>query len=298
MKVVLFGASGHVGFPVALALVRNGHIVVGVSRNPKTSKLFRTNEIIPAVGDIFEPSTWKEHLVDADVVIDCAAGDIHSSSLKLLHAISSTAESVRPAGIPKVAYIYTSGTWVHGDNRSTLRSDGSPLPNASPITAWRPGVEQEIIGNKGVRGIVIRPSVCYGRAGSLTAFLFNQGKSSEITWFGTQGGGMALIHVDDLAECYLLAVEKNHIANGLIFDCSQDHSESIDGILHAFAAHVGIPSDKIKYRAPENGLEEALAATSKLRPTLARSLLGWAPRKASLTDGIATYYEAFQAAQE
>jgi hypothetical protein len=91
---------------------------------------------------------------------------------------------------------------------------------------------------------------------------------------------MALIHVDDLAECYLLAVEKvspsvfpsllhlthlsinqNHIANGLIFDCSHDRGESIDGILYAFAAHVGIPSDKVKYRAPENGFEEALAAT-------------------------------------
>jgi nucleoside-diphosphate-sugar epimerase len=132
----------------------------------------------------------------------------------------------------------------------------------------------------------------------LTAFLFGQGKSGEITWFGKQGGSYTMIHVDDVAECYLLAVEKNHIANGLIFDCSNDRSESVDGILYAFAAHVGIPFDKIKYRPTENGLEEAMAGTSKLRPTLARSLLGWEPRKASFTDGIATYYEAFKAAQE
>lgn len=163
-----------------------------------------------------EPSTWKEHLVDADVVIDCAAGDIHSNSRKLLHAISSTAESVRPAGIPKIAYIYTSGAWVHGDNRSTLRSDGSPLPNSAPIVAWRPAVEQEVIASKDVRGIVIRPSLCYGRAGSLTAFLFGQGKSGEITWFGKQGGSYTMIHVDDVAECYLLAVEKVKLSQFLI----------------------------------------------------------------------------------
>lgn len=30
-------------------------------------------------------------------------------------------------GVPKIAYFYTSGTWVHGDNRSVMRSDNAPL---------------------------------------------------------------------------------------------------------------------------------------------------------------------------
>jgi 3'-phosphoadenosine 5'-phosphosulfate (PAPS) 3'-phosphatase len=68
MKIILFGASGYVGLPVgeitlqfpdlkryltrhsvALALIRNGHVVVGVSRNPKVSKMFRANESKPIV---------------------------------------------------------------------------------------------------------------------------------------------------------------------------------------------------------------------------------------------------------
>jgi len=299
MKVILFGASGHVGFPVAQALVRNGHIVVGVSRSEKSAKLFRQNEIIPLISDdIFDPKVWKDHLVDADVVIDSASGDLKTNSKQLFTAISNTAVSVRPAEVPKVAYIYSSGTWVHGENRFVARSDGSPLPNPADIVAWRPAVEQEVIASKEVKGIVIRPSLVYGRAGSLTTFLFNQAKTGEISWFGQPGGSWAAIHADDLADIYVRAVERNHIVAGLVIDASNENTESVDGILYAFAQYVGIPFEKVKYRAPANPLEAAMAASSKLRPTLARSLLGWEPRKASFTDGIATYYEAYKAANE
>lgn len=159
------------------------------------------------MGDIFEPSTWKEHLVDADVVIDCAAGDINVNAEKLFKAVSSAAIAVRDPGTPKIAYIYTSGTWVHGEDRHVHKSDGAPLKPAD-IVAWRPVFEQLVIASTHVRGIVIRPSLCYGRAGSLITFLFSQGKNGEISWFGTPGGSYATIHVDDLAECYLLATEK------------------------------------------------------------------------------------------
>jgi hypothetical protein len=40
-----------------------------------------------------------------------------------------------------------------------------------------------------------------------------------------------------------------------------------------------------------------MATTATLRPYLARSLLGWQPRKAGLVDGLETYYAAWQAAQ-
>lgn len=141
-------------------------------------------------------------------MIDTASGDIHLNSKKLFQAVATTASAVRSTGMPKVAYIHTSGTWVHGDNRSVLRSDGSPLPNPSPIVAWRPLLEQEVITSSEVRGIVIRPSLVYGRGGGLTAFLFGQAESGQISWFGTPGGSYATVHGDDLAEAYLLATEK------------------------------------------------------------------------------------------
>ncbi|CAG8732823.1 1479_t:CDS:2 [Acaulospora colombiana] len=276
---------------VSNALIRNGHVVVGVSRSEKQAQIMRANE------DIFDPSLWSEHLADTDVVIDCTAGDIWVSAKKLFNAVETAAASVRAPGVPKLAYIYTSGTWVHGDDRNIFRSDSSPLPNPASIVAWRPAFEQEVIASTAVRGIVIRPSCCYGRSGGLFGFLYSQGESGQLSWFSKPGAFNATVHVDDVAEFFLLAAEKNHLIYGLILDCSNEQTESVEGMLYAFAAVAGIPFDKISYREPANVLEEAMAATSKLRPTLARTILGWAPRKASATDGMAVYYEAYKAAQ-
>ncbi|CCA75649.1 hypothetical protein PIIN_09639 [Serendipita indica DSM 11827] len=71
--------------------------------------------------------------------------------------------------------------------------------------------------------------------------------------------------------------------------------ESVDGFLYSFAHLMGLSHSDVSYRAPANPLEGAMSVTTKLRPTLARSLLGWEPRKASLTDGMAAYFEAWKA---
>jgi hypothetical protein len=44
-------------------------------------------------------------------------------------------------------------------------------------------------------------------------------------------------------------------------DASNEHTESVDGILNAFAAHVGIPLNKVSYRPVQTPLDEALVAT-------------------------------------
>lgn len=41
--------------------------------------------------------------------------------------------------------------------------------------------------------------------------------------------------------------------------------------------------------------EEAMAATTMVRPHLGRTLLGWHPVKASLVDGLETWYAAWKA---
>jgi nucleoside-diphosphate-sugar epimerase len=46
---------------------------------------------------------------------------------------------------------------------------------------------------------------------------------------------------------------------------------------------------------PSTAWEEALACTSLLKPYLARSILGWQPKKTSLVEGLSLYYAAWKA---
>ncbi|KAG8774001.1 hypothetical protein FRC15_001640 [Serendipita sp. 397] len=293
MKVIIFGASGYIGLPLANALVRNGHIVYGVSRSKDNAPKMRANEIIPLLGDADSTDEWKDHLKDADVVIDCTAG-MDTSGPAMLKAVESLTGTVRKPGTPKLAYIYCSGIWVHGDDRKRFTFESGSTERAPSAIAWRPQLEQDVVSNQVLKGIVIRVGLCYGRGGSLIGLLFSQGDSGSISWFGTPGGSYSLVHVDDVAECFLLAAEKNNLVGGLILDATNEITESVDGILHAFSSLVGIPWNKVSYRPCANILEEAMSITIRARPSLARTLLGWQPRKPGLIDGMAIYYEAYK----
>lgn len=165
--------------------------------------------VIPLVAEPLDTAAWSQHLIDADVVIDCIGGsEVYKLAIGLFQAVAQEATKVREKGSPKLAYIYTSGSWIHGEDRVTHKSDSSPFPNPPDLVAWRPAVEREITGSNAVRGIVIRPSLLYGRSGSLLSMLFAQGETGAIDWHGSMGGRYATVHIDDLAELYVLTVEK------------------------------------------------------------------------------------------
>ena len=188
--------------------------------------------VIPIVGQTSDPSTWLPLVASLDVLIDAVGGtELKTLSETLLNAVAAAAKSTRPAHAPKLTYIYSSGTWVHGDDRTTIKTDTSPITAPAGLVAWRPEQEQRVITNANLNGIVIRPGLLYGRSGSLYAPLFQSASEGKVRWFGTPEDRYALVHADDLAELYLLAAEKGQLVGGKIFDAANDFTESADDLL-------------------------------------------------------------------
>ncbi|EKM60369.1 uncharacterized protein PHACADRAFT_179692 [Phanerochaete carnosa HHB-10118-sp] len=296
MKVLVLGASGFIGLPAAQALVRAGHIVYGLTRSKEKAQQLAEEEIIPVVGQTSDPSTWLPLVASLDIIIDAVGGtaDIRELSKSLLNTIASAAQASRPAHAPKLTYIYTSGTWVHGDDRTTVKTDTSPITAPAQLVAWRPEQEQRVVMNTVLNGIVIRPALLYGRSGSLLAPLFKNAAEGSVRWFGTPEDRYALIHTDDLAELFRLAAEKAQLVGGKIFDAANDITESADDLLKKFVQVSGAQGPH-EFVQPSNLYETALTTTSLLRPYLARNLLGWQPRKAGLVDNLEVYYNAWKA---
>ncbi|TCD60913.1 hypothetical protein EIP91_009304 [Steccherinum ochraceum] len=293
MRVFVIGATGFVGLPAAQALVRAGHIVYGLARTPEKAKLLEKEEIHPVLGDASDPSAWISIIANIDVVIEAIGGgpDFPQLQQNVFKAVTDAAGN-RPVGSAKISYIYTSGAWVHGDDRQNIITDNTPITSPVSLVAWRPAVEQAIVNSKVVNGIVVRPGIVYGRSGSLLAILFSA-PTGKPQWYGTPGGRWSAIHTDDLANFYVLAAEKAGAIGGQIFDVVNDTTESVDEILAKAAKLIG--ASGYEYVAPTNPFEEALSTTQIIRPYLARALLGWTPRRIGLLDGLEIYYASFKA---
>jgi nucleoside-diphosphate-sugar epimerase len=209
--------------------------------------------VVPIVGDVAIPDAWINIVEDIDVVIDAIGGtaDIVTLSQSILLAVTKAAETLRPSHAPKVTYIYTSGAWVHGDSRTEVFSDTSPLTSSIEIVAWRPAQEQRVISNTTLNGLVIRPTLLYGRGGSILASLFKSASEGRVTWPGTPGGRYSVIHADDLADMYVRATEKSVLLGGKIFDAANDVTESTDDILAAVVKISGAQAP-YEYTKPNN----------------------------------------------
>ncbi|KAJ6517184.1 hypothetical protein C8R47DRAFT_1205423 [Mycena vitilis] len=272
MKVLVLGATGFIGFPAAQALVRAGHTVYGLARTEAKAKVLAAEEIIPVLG---EPSPG--------VLMDLPPCSNVSPKPQLSFA--------PPA--PLIAYIYTSGTWVHGESRTEAVTDTTPLTQPVKLVVWRPALEQLVIRSTAVNGIVVRPSLLYGRGASILGLLFKTAKEGQVVWPGTPGGRYSVVHPDDLADFYLRVTERASLVGGKIFDASNGTSESVDDLLQRLVQVSGAKG--YEYRKPENLFEEALASSGVVRPYLANALLGWCTKKPGLVDGLETYYAAWLA---
>ncbi|KIK63258.1 hypothetical protein GYMLUDRAFT_72454 [Collybiopsis luxurians FD-317 M1] len=199
MRVLVLGASGSIGFLAAQALICTGHLLTCIFQ-----------PVVPIVGEISDPTPWVEIVIDAVG----RAADIKVISQSTLDAVSRATQATCPPHTPRLNYVYTSRTWIHGDNRTEVVTDTAPLRNPTELVAWLPAQEQCTIHDPP----------------------------------GTPGGRYALIHTDDLADMYVLACEKTAIVGGVIFDAVNEYSESVDGILSALVKVSGAKG--YEYREP------------------------------------------------
>ena len=150
----------------------------------------RGYEVIPA-------ETVAEAARASQGVIDCLTPDGERDQA----LVAGLIEALAGTGLP---FVYSSTAWVMGNTRGRLAGESFPL-RPPPGLEWLPAVERLLFDTtvRGLRGVVIRPAVAYGRDGGLLAQL----AEGALPLIGDGGNLWSFIHVDDLAELYVLAFE-------------------------------------------------------------------------------------------
>lgn len=117
MKILVVGATGMLGEPVAKQLQSEGHTVRILSRNVEKAQVIFGDSFEVVYGDVEQPTTLSAALADCEGVhISLAGGPTPASYERIEH--QGTANVVQAAANAGVAYVtYLSGFSVNETNR-------------------------------------------------------------------------------------------------------------------------------------------------------------------------------------
>jgi nucleoside-diphosphate-sugar epimerase len=297
MHVFVTGASGYIGGTVASRLVQAGHTVTGLTRDAaRTDDLARLG-IQPVVGTLDDTAVLTEHACRADAVVNAADSD-HRGAVETL--IAALAGSGKPL-------IHTSGSSIVGvgtdGEASAAVADEEVLDSAwepeHPVRKGRVAIDRLVLtaAEKGIRTAVLCHSLIYGhgrgpgRDSVLIAALVQQARAGGVVQHVGAGRNVwSTVHLDDVADLYLLAMEKSPPGT---FYFVENGEASFAAMTGALARSLGLPGPRPwNPDSPDNTWNHqfaihALGSNSRVRASRARDLLGWRPRHHSITDWIA-----------
>lgn len=297
MRVFLTGATGYIGSAVLDALLRGGHRVAAIVRDPEKAARIGARGATPVIGEIGTPSSYQAALDGAEAVIHTAFEGSARGVEKDREVIETVLSSLNKhnAGTAPV-FIYTSGVWVLG---MTIRpADENAQLDPAAHVAWRPGHEQRVLdaGTNGLRTVVIRPGIVYGGSRGIVSDLLKDALNGLVRVIGPGKNRWPTIYDRDLAELYVRLLHTPD-ARG-IFHANDEGDERVNDIVEAIGEHLTQRPDVRYMPMPEarrklGTYADALALDQRVRSPRARAL-GWSPTLSSITANIPRLFEEFR----
>lgn len=286
MHVFLTGATGYLGAAVAEALVRAGHDVSGLARSPDAEAKLRPAGVRPVRGSLHDLPALTRAAGAAEGVIHTANTNAADAGTADEAAVSAMLSALAGSGKP---FIYTSGVWVYGDTGGAVVDETTPVKPA-PTVSWRPAVEERVLAStaRGVRAVVIRPGIVYGRGGGIPAMLVRSARASGTVRFAGDGRNhWPVVDVDDLAALYVLALERAPAGTVLL---AVTESQPVADIARAASEGAGAGGRITAWPLAEarqslGPLADALALDQRVSGARARTL-GWQPRAPGILETL------------
>jgi nucleoside-diphosphate-sugar epimerase len=288
MQYFITGAGGYIGGSIAARLLAQGHAVTGLVRDSAKAAALQAVGITPVIGSLDDLDVLAHAAREADGVVNAANADHLPSVQALLAALAGSGKPL----------LHTSGSSVVGDDvrgnalSPAIFDEDTPFV-VQPLKQARHALNQSILqaAEQGVRSAIVCPTLIYGQGQGLNPhsiqipFLVEQARlHGAVRVVGRGLNRWSTVHIDDLADLYLLALEK--AAPGTFFFAENGES-SFAEIGEAIAARLGygpvtsVPAEAAAAQWGEAKAFYTFGSNSRVRAKRARADLGWAPRHAS-----------------
>jgi len=294
MKIFVTGGSGYIGEEVALGLRRAGHQVFALVRSEEKAKNLVKNEVVPVIGDLVKPETYKQIVENCEVVVHTAQ-DIKKYEETDRAAVLHLSGALASKGNPKSKiFLFTSGILVYPDSPNKLLDENDPVGPAVAFTGPRTDLEQQVLALKTVAGVVVRPSFVFGKNTGHFIHYFAQAKQGKVVVSGNPEVGWSEVHIDDLVDGYRRIVESApSVVDGQIFNFADDSRNSNLTIATAYARVAGYTGQISTTETPYPVFNRTVFVDYRK----ANRILGWVPNHRPLLDEVQLYFDSWKAKQ-
>jgi nucleoside-diphosphate-sugar epimerase len=303
MRIFLTGATGYIGSAVLDALLRGGHEVTALVRDPERAEGIGLRGVQPILGDLAKPASYTTAAEACDAIVHTAFDPSkHGPTVDRLAIDTLLGVAIRRSakGLP-VAVIYTSGVWVLGDTVGAASEEAEARP--TPLVAWRPEHEKLVLEagrGRTLRTAVIRPGIVYGGARGIIGDLLRDAANGLIRVVGDGRNHWPCVYDRDLADLYVRVATRPEGFG--VFHVNDEADERVTDIVDSVAAHARMRPDVrhmplAEARAKLGPYADALALNQIVRSPRARAL-GWAPTLHSVAGNVARLQEEFRTAKQ
>jgi nucleoside-diphosphate-sugar epimerase len=276
MQVFITGGSGYIGRSTIQALIRHGIEVTALARSEHSARTVSGLGATPVAGTLTDTDVLRKAARQVDGVIHLGVDYTEGTA-----DVDRAAAEALQQGAGTRPYVHTGGVWVYGDTDGVVDEDAPLSPPHT--TAWRLDNEKRVLARAatGQHPVVVMPGLVYGRSGGLVqSYFVEPGRAAgAVPCIGDGSNHWALVHVDDLAELYVLAL--NAPAGGIYAGVSGQNLPVVtitQALSHAAGCPGRIDSLTLEEAIQRMGpIAEAFALDQQLTGARARRELGWTP---------------------
>lgn len=288
-RVFITGITGYIGGTVARKLLDKNYSVSGLVRNEDSAEKLKQLGIEPIIGNIHDEAVLKAAISQADAIIHTAdsADDAYAAD-SIINTLEGTGKT----------FIFTSGSAIFGGKENGEKSDFVYTEDI-PLNPRLEMASRVLINNyvlqsakKDIRSIVIVPTMVYGEGLGLKKdsiqlpALINFSKEKGFgAYFGKGENIWSNLHIEDLADLYVLALEKAK-AGALYY--AENGSSTIRNLAENISRQYNLqPAQSVSIQEAVNTFGPAggyfgFASNSLCNADKARTELGWKPQYQSI----------------
>src|SRR5271154_4469731 len=164
MRVLIVGC-GYVGVPLGAELVRLGHEVFGLRRNPAAENELQAAGIQPLFGDVTKLNELENLPREFDWVVNCVAAGGDAENYREVY-FNGTKNLIEWLALnPRKIFVYTSSTSVYAQNDGSQVKESSPtepVAETSKILVETEKILLDAAAQKKFPAVILRVAGIYG----------------------------------------------------------------------------------------------------------------------------------------